>query len=83
MPERHYDIAELVNAANAALSLLRMNASGDSNDAEIEAGHDCASVLRQFVDLVTADRPNVLYTRDQVSAAANDAANKAAEIWTF
>jgi len=66
----------LIADANDAISLLQMNSAGDSNDAEIAAGHDCASVLRQFVDYVTEHRPNVGgYTRGQVSMAANNAAN--------
>lgn len=83
MPERHYDIAELVTAANSVLTLLEIAASGNSNDAEIDAGRDCASVLRQLVAAVTADRPNVLYTRDQVSAAANNAANLITDTFGF
>ncbi len=72
MPGR---LGTLIADANGAISMLQMNSAGDSNDAEIAAGHDCASILRQLVDYVTEHGNAGAYTRERVEWAANAAAN--------
>jgi hypothetical protein len=70
LPE-YFDVGELVRKAQAAL-VRQMNAIGVS--AQIEAGNDCAELLRLFAEAVTVRRQ--LHTRDQVSEILNRAADE-------
>lgn len=73
-----YNLDQLLRMARDAQDMLSDARMGDSNDAEITAGQCCADVLDLFVSFENA-RPNVPpppgFSRDQVSQAANRAAD--------
>jgi hypothetical protein len=69
----------LLRAAEEALAALAKAAAGNSNDAEIEAGVDCADALMRLCEYVVT-LPAVSYSEDAVSQALNWAADTAQEI---